>query len=455
MANPKLKIIKSFCNYRGVFHKFISYLFFNKSTRVRLKANALFIVIIISLVMGLICSSLVFLAYYSRKQISDNLLREKLIRNTESAINILCTNNDQQYENPQTIDLFDQGTDTVVMVKKSWGIFEVASVKAVSKSHVAAHSVLLGYKPDKISNAAIWLTDNNRSLSLAGSTTITGNCYLPERGVERVYIEGKGVFAKNLVEGKIQKSNTQIPALNEKIKSLILSSLKGSFRDVKTLDFSTAFTDSAVIANSFSNQTLVLTDQQNRLSIQHKISGNMIIASSGKVIIKRNANLNDIQIYAASIIVESGFTGTVQLFAEDSIVIEKGVNLRYPSVACLIKTNPKNFQPYISLETGSVLSGLIILDQTIEDRTKTRLEIQKDALLRGQAYVNGFADIKGKIYGNIICDKFLLRTSSSIYENHLMDAEINRNKLNKAFIGSAILDSKKQKGIIKFISDNE
>ena len=415
----------------------------------RIKANALFIVIILSLVMGLICSSLVLMAYYSRKQITDNFIREKLITNAESGLNLLFANTDDHYTTPQTVDLYDQGTDSVVIVKKNWGIFEIANVKAMFKNHTCTKSVLLGYKPDNVGNAAIWLTDNNKALYVGGKTTITGTSFLPERKVD--VAPDKPFFGRKPDPSTVKISEKTIPPLNEKIKSEIQSSLQDSFTNTRQLDFRTAFKDSTVISNSFSQQTLILSDQQNSLSIRKKISGNIIISTRGNVIIKANAILKDIQVYANSIVVESGFSGTLQLFASDSIVINNDVKLCYPSVLCLLKTDANVMIPFISLEPGSFVSGVIITDQSITDNTKTKLII-KSALLKGQAYVNGKAEIiKGKIYGNIICDLFNYDNN----DNYLIDAEIDRTKLPNTFVGSAIISSKRKKDVIKWFHLSE
>ncbi len=416
----------------------------------KLKANSLFIVIVLSLVIGLLCSALVLMAYFSKVQITRNLIQQQLIANVESGLVLLSLNNDASYNSPVLIDLHKEERDSVLLQKKEWGIFEVGSVTAFFKGDTCKKTFLLGYKPDKISKSAIWLTENYRPLSLAGNTSIKGDCYLPESGISRVYIEGKGSFVKQLVEGKISKSSPQLPELNEKIKSAVIESLNGQFSNVATQEFGQSFQASEALYRGFDKTPVCLTSSDSALTISQEIRGNVIIAAKGKVIITNRARLHDIRVYANSVVVESGFKGCLQIFAKDSIVLQKDARLSYPSVLGLIKLVVKEFQPFIRLQKNSAMSGLIIMDQEMMDRMKVRLDIETDAILLGQAYVNGFADIKGKLYGNIICDKFLLKTPSSIYENHLMDAIIDRTKLPASFVGSAILPSKSRKEVVKW-----
>ena len=418
----------------------------------KLKANALFIVIILSLVIGLLCSSVVMMGYFSRIQITRNFIREDLLDNLDSGIALLEANNDETYTTPVIVDLFDEGRDSVLLHKKDWGIFEVGSVTAFFKGDTSKKTFLMGYKPDKISKSAMWLTDNNRPLSLAGSTSITGDCYLPDEGHTIAYIEGKGIFAQNLIKGKIFKSESQIPLLKQDIKSHVIAALDGTFnRNMRMHDFEQSFPDSNSIQNGFDRPTMLLFSYSPAISLSQRIKGNVVIASKGKVVIKANAYLQDICVYANSVVIEPGFSGTVQIFAKDSIVVGENVCLKYPSAIALFKTDSKSFQPYVTMGSGSMISGLVILDTDVVDTRAVKLSFGTDAVIRGQVYVNGFADIKGDLYGNIICDRLLLETPSSTYEHHLMNATIDRTKLPAAFIGSAILPSKSRKEIVKWL----
>ncbi len=102
---------------------------------------------------------------------------------------------------------------------------------------------------------------------------------------------------------------------------------------------------------------------------------------------------------------------------------------------------------------NSSLMGVIFTNQSefASDLQQTLITIEKEALLTGQLYADGFVDIKGEVRGTIWCNKFLLKTNSSVYENHLLDAIIDRSKLSAYYVGSGIIASGKTKKIIKWL----
>jgi len=102
---------------------------------------------------------------------------------------------------------------------------------------------------------------------------------------------------------------------------------------------------------------------------------------------------------------------------------------------------------------GAVVKGMIFTTQSelVSDLAKTRVSIEKGARVEGQIYVDGFADIQGELWGTVWCQKFLLKTASSVYENHLLDAVIDRTKLSEHYVGSAIITSGKKKKTIKWL----
>ncbi|HYG38268.1 MAG TPA: hypothetical protein VD908_06600, partial [Cytophagales bacterium] len=171
-----------------------------------LKANALFIVIIVSLVIGIFCSSLILVSYFQRLQVQKDQLIKKLDLNANSAINILLSGSDIfSYGEEKTMDLYGNDIDSVTIKKMLWGIFEIGSVNSFSKNFQKWKSIIYGYKLDD-RKCAIYLPDQNSPLSLGGSTFINGDCYLPESGVKRAYIEGQAFSFANLIQGTIKKS---------------------------------------------------------------------------------------------------------------------------------------------------------------------------------------------------------------------------------------------------------
>src|SRR5689334_5038938 len=109
-----------------------------------LKGGALLFAIAISLIVALICLSLILLSSYLRLHTSQYQEFDKLRINSISGINLLLS----QYEVPQNklvqIDLYGENTDTVELYKSHWGIFDLISSRAISKNNYFSQTAIEG-----------------------------------------------------------------------------------------------------------------------------------------------------------------------------------------------------------------------------------------------------------------------------------------------------------------------
>ncbi len=413
-----------------------------------LKAGALFVAVTISFVIAVLISLLITLSFHYKIQNRENLLQKKLERNTNSAIALLM-NDSEVGDALNTIDLYGEESDSVQIKRTSWGVFEVATVKAFSGKYQLTKTVEYGYSPDETLSAAIYLADLSRPLNLCGKTKITGNCYLPEAGVKRGYIEGKSFEGATLINGITKKSKNALPILNKEIIKKLEGYFKAAFfssGNYKEVDLSGI--DS--LSNSFLDSTVLI--RLTTISDRH-LSGNIIIYSDKPISVEANARLEDVLIVAPSIIIRKGFIGNLQAFATDSLLVEENCTLKYPSALGVLKKDHKTQQPFIRILNNVALTGIVFTSQSefATDLQQSLISIDKESVLTGQLYADGFADIKGEVRGMVYCSKFLLKTRSSVYENHLMDAIIDRSKLSRNYAGSGLLASGNKKKIIKWL----
>lgn len=465
-----------------------------------LRANALFIVVVISLLIGILCSSLIMMSYFQRMQVQKDLIIKRLDLNCHSGINILLGDYDQMaYDELRIMDLFGEENDSVLLKKSRWGIYEIATVKAFSGVLNKTKAILYGHKPDDVSSSGIYLTDQNRPLSLGGNTYIKGTCYLPEAGVKRAYIEGQSFSGSTLINGTTRKSNA-LPPLNhsiiKNISDFFLSSKEtldngyGSeqsedryanssrskdkafimeeggkgrlmideegrlyYKEI-TEDEKNAGQDLAersILSRSFLEKPLIIYQRGTHLVKEKKYSGNIIICSDKLVIVDSSAKLDNVLIFAPAIVVNDHFQGNLQMFATDSIRIGKNCNFLYPSAIGLLKRDFEVVQPYIKIDEKTSFKGIIFTYAEVFNLQETLVVLEKDVFIEGQIFANGFVDTKGTVWGNISCNRFTLRTPSSIYDNHLFNTTIDHSKLSPYFVGSSLVPSKKQKAIISWL----
>src|ERR1700751_443003 len=97
-----------------------------------LRGSYLFYALAITVIMALVSTSLLLAAHYARMRLQRDNLREEVIRNSNSGLQLLL--GDQSvvgYDAPADLYLFGNGNDSVLLEKKAWGAFEVA----ISRAH--------------------------------------------------------------------------------------------------------------------------------------------------------------------------------------------------------------------------------------------------------------------------------------------------------------------------------
>ncbi len=78
------------------------------------------------------------------------------------------------------------------------------------------------------------------------------------------------------------------------------------------------------------------------------------------------------------------------------------------------------------------------------------LRLEKETELYSQIYSNGYVELKGSVFGSVVCAKFSLRSNSSLYDNHLLNATIDISKLPKDFVGFRLLKEESKFDILKY-----
>ena len=127
--------------------------------------------------------------------------------------------------------------------------------------------------------------------------------------------------------------------------------------------------------------------------------------------------------------------------------------LNYPSVVALLGKGNTFFSRNITINKGVKIKGSVFLyNENYDRKNQSIVSIGKDSEVTGQAYSSELLELKGAIIGGAFCNKIILKTPSSIYENHLMDAIINREELSKYFVGVSLTEIIDKQRIIKWLN---
>ncbi len=408
----------------------------------RLKAFAMVYALMILLLSAVMCSAFLYVNFLHKYRADQNSLQKELSRKVKSALIFSLSQKDlkEGYIYP-----FDQITDSLYYHKRKWGIYEIIEVHAQRHKLFAKASALCGFQMHQDNTPSLYYP-GNKALQLSGATEIKTLAYLPKRGVKRAYINGKPYKASKLILGESKTATSEKPFQSildfndfRKLKENLISETVEEIYD-----------ENKSYINSFVDSTLLLKIFQDQLPVENSISGPVILYSEDSISIAASAQIADAIIIAPIIHISSDFTGSLQCIAEDKIIIDKGVILAYPSAIILAARSDSS---RLILEENVLFQGTCIA----QSKTKKRLLypqviLKKNAKIEGQLICNNLnLQTQGEVVGSCFTNKLILKTNSSIYENHLMDAKFDIEPLSNQFAGIEIDTLTGPKRIVKWI----
>ena len=404
-----------------------------------LKGSALYIVIIISLVIALICSALVLAAYFFRGQYLVKSRFDRLQDNLSSGVHILLRTKDPAYLQGKTLNLFNNSDDSVYLKNIHWGIYDIGIAEAFKQKDTLVKVFSTAFGIDSSKWAAIYLIDEDRPISLSGKTAITGDVYLPKAGAKAAYVDNKAYEGdKRLVVGKIHDSERNLPPLNESRLNFLtelFNMQRGPVNKNQAMDS---------LVRSFRSPTEVVNLGNNPYILKNaRLSGNVILYADTLLTIDSTAILNDVLVFAKAIVVKSGFRGNCQLFASDSISVEKNCRLAYPSCLGLLryKSPVVGFPPQINIGENSRISGVIFTYEKENSALPATISVAKGAQIIGQVYAQHIFSTKdnASVKGSVFTTRFMYQTAFTRYENYLINLKIDAPGLSRYYLTSDLI----------------
>ncbi|NJK96560.1 MAG: hypothetical protein HC905_18035 [Bacteroidales bacterium] len=153
--------------------------------------------------------------------------------------------------------------------------------------------------------------------------------------------------------------------------------------------------------------------------------------------VRKTAQLDNIILYAPKIEIEDGFTGSLQLFACDTLLVGEKCTLRFPSFIAVME--PTGNRPIIEIKKDTrILGDVVMLSRSESKHIIAECRVGSGTSVSGTIFCEGRLELNGSVSGQIYCKSFLLRTRSSEYENHLLNANIDGRSLSTYYAGSLI-----------------
>ena len=201
--------------------------------------------------------------------------KKQLRDDLKSALNLYCADSTLCVVGDSVaVELF-HGHDVVKLSVEPWGLYERVTL---SNGYSDKYRVLVGRRCEAEAKAAFWLCDRNRALSLAGDTRVNGLVYMPLNGINYTEVNSEYYSGEPISESLLRISSVDLP-------------------DVDSARF------------EYAGRLCRQNDE--RMELCH--------------------NVRDTIVCGGVVRIRSGFRGSLQVFASDSVIVEGGVLLEYPS----------------------------------------------------------------------------------------------------------------------------
>lgn len=392
-----------------------------RSLNRRVPSSALGHAISFLLLIGLICTGILFISSANKRIELNYEMDEHLLFN-----NYFALTSGVKFQESGQFQMIHPSGDTSIIIVKEWGGYRAVVSTTLHGNKKVQKSALVGFESIE-KYPVLYLPNNRQVVKLCGKTLIEGTVYTSERGFERGYIAGKQFEGNKLLDGEKIVSDKYLPPLNPYIKEMGLE----TFRE-ESVKIEAVTSDSVYM---FTERTSLWTSVD-PIQLINTIEGNIIIHSFDSIFVSSFSRLKNVILIAPVIHFEKGFKGSVQGIASKRITCEEDVILNYPS-ALILHTNDETDnieRREIYLGTNSkVMGGILLISDKPNFRNPVYLEIDH-AIVGGLIYNQGITEIKGKVIGSVYTSQLGLKTGGGEYTNYLLDATLSTNQLPKAFV---------------------
>lgn len=399
------------------------------------KASALHLVLVITLVIAIVLGSLIYLHYFYREQEQKidrwDALEQDLKAGTSLALSTYfpyTESGDTLLLSPITL------RDSLRIGKKQWGFLDAVTVYSWRGKDTLRRSFLAGIQPKD--STVLYIVDEDRPLSISGKTVIQGTSFLPQSGIRPAFVDGEyyeGI--EEMVDGQIKESNQSLPNYESDRLNAIQALYQHTLSENSNLDLQD-IASSRSVRHSFFEATKYFHLPRAAPLLVDSIAGNLVILADSTVHISAQTIWEDAIVIAPHIKLEDNFSGNGQFFALDSLTVGKNVALGYPSILALLAADSLNGPLKVTIGENTRVQGMVLLHRADVPDQMDLLELQKNVTVEGELISFGllkYTDpltVKGGLYAH----RLITQRPSSLYENYLINLNLERSKLHPYYI---------------------
>ncbi len=413
----------------------------------RLPAGALLLVLAISIIVAAILLSLILLAANRRQLMQQDAWHEQMRRNLFSGLAYAQANPELPAFRPQSVDLFGDGEDSVQIVRKPWGLFDIVVLMAAKGNFRDTTVALLGSSFSPLNRAALYLTDENVPLAVNDDAQVRGAAWLPRKGdVRPASLPMTGTRrVGEAVSGKVQTSQSRLPFASDSALARLQRYAGLQLEDLIPTG-SRPSAELRQVSCSFLGLPVVWY-HEGAFTVQRTVAGQVIIVSSQRLTVEATSRLDNVLLVAPTIIVKAGFQGRVQLLARDTVQVEENCRLAYPSAACAYGAGKLAL---VSLGAGTRLQGVAIAATAVPSLLGA-VRLTPTTIVEGQVFSTGVVENCGTVRGPLMCRRLMYHSVGSYFENYLVNCTLDRAALPPDFLSTRLLNPGGGSGVVAWL----
>lgn len=288
-----------------------------------------------------------------------------------------------------------------------WGLYE--AVRITTADSLLCVCRLSGAEPDA-QNTLVY-ADSRSAVTLAGRAELRGMLRLPRNGLIYGRVGAEFFCGAPISEACVRVSDEHLeqplPAVGRRIEALfnrpeyaageIPDSLFSSFLQDTILRF---WLGDARIGNcSLRGRIILYADE---LHVDPSCRMEHLLICARKVIVGERAQI------------------TAQIFARDTVIVEKGALLAYPSGIYA--------QAYVRIGDGAEVNGYVIIRDTVRRKKITaNYQQSRTARVRGLVWVDGTAQVQGIVSGRLCLRQSAYFSPQGYYKDLFYDMTLLEN----------------------------
>ena len=376
-----------------------------------LRGSVLPVVIVVSLLMLIGLGGLMSL-WEQRALLAVRADRLRRARSdTESAYALYC-----RY--PQIADTLREGKlllydslpgSRVALAVRAWGLYETVEVS--TSDSVMRTCRLSGLAPE--SSQTFYYADNRAVLTLAGRTVLSGRLRLPQNGIVYGRVNSDFYRGDELPRSALLRSEATLlgvsPVAESRIRALFAAAGEAYPLPADSL------------VRSFVRDSTAVFSVGNAELANCRLQGHILVYAD-ELRIDASCRLEHLLFCARKVTVGVGVRMMAQVFARDTVILERGAKLGFPSGIYA--------GTYAEVGEECEVDGYVIVRDTVRRRKPTAGYRQAPtARLRGLLWVDGMAQVQGIVTGRAVLKQAAYFSPQGYYKDMLYDATLLENPL--------------------------